>query len=92
MKVFLSWSGDRSRQVAAALREWIPLVLQHVEPWMSDHDIGAGDRWAVEIGKRLEENHFGIICLERLPSRLIVERTCVVWPVVICPRGRRLDA
>ncbi|KYF62448.1 hypothetical protein BE11_21825 [Sorangium cellulosum] len=30
---------------------------------MSDMDIDAGERWAVEIGKELEACNFGIICL-----------------------------
>ncbi len=63
MKIFLSWSGDRSRHVALALRDWLPMILQNTEPWLSDRDIAAGERWALEIGKRLEECHFGIICL-----------------------------
>ncbi|MDC3962572.1 TIR domain-containing protein [Polyangium jinanense] len=65
MKVFLSWSGDRSRRVARTLREWLPLVLQHVEPWMSEKDIEAGERWGIEIGKKLEESFFGVICLTK---------------------------
>lgn len=63
MKVFISWSGQRSREAARALHEWLPLVLHYVEPWMSDRDIDAGERWALEIGKELEASNFGIICL-----------------------------
>jgi len=63
MKVFLSWSGCRSKAVALALKNWLPLVLQYVNPWVSDQDIIAGDRWAVELGRELDTSNFGIICL-----------------------------
>jgi hypothetical protein len=65
MKIFLSWSGERSRHVATALRDWLPMLLQNTEPWLSDRDIAAGDRWSLEVGKKLEECQFGIICLTR---------------------------
>lgn len=63
MKVFISWSGSRSKELALALREWLPLVLQYVEPWVSDKDISAGDRWAQTIAGELEASNFGIICV-----------------------------
>lgn len=62
MKVFISWSGDRSKAVAEALCDWIPRVIQSAEPWMSS-DVEKGVRWAEDIGKRLDEMDFGIICL-----------------------------
>lgn len=65
MRIFLSWSGKQSREVALALREWLPLVLQSVDPWLSDVDIGAGDRWSLEIGRNLESSNFGILCFTR---------------------------
>jgi TIR domain-containing protein len=61
MRVFISWSGDRAKHVAAALRDWLPLVVQSVEPWMSDKDLGAGQRWAEEIGSQLQQTDFGVI-------------------------------
>lgn len=63
MKVFLSWSGARSRAIAEALREWIPNVIQAVEPWMSAEDVDKGLRWSSEIAAQLEGTRFGIICL-----------------------------
>lgn len=63
MKVFISWSGATSKAVALALHKWLPIVLQYVEPWMSERDIAAGERWAAEVATRLEESSFGILCL-----------------------------
>ncbi len=63
MKVFISWSGSRSEAVAKSLRDWLPLVLHYVEPWMSQSDIDAGDRWSAQISKGLESCNFGIVCL-----------------------------
>ena len=63
MKVFISWSGERSKAVAEELRQWLKLVIQSVDPWISSHDIDAGARWLDELNKELSENSFGIICL-----------------------------
>ncbi len=61
MKVFLSWSGEKSKAAAEAFRRWLPCVLQSVRPWMSDRDIGAGARWGLEVGRALEQTKFGIL-------------------------------
>lgn len=63
MKVFLSWSEARSKAVAVALRNWLPLVLHYVEPWLSQQDIAAGERWSIELGAELNQSQYGIICL-----------------------------
>lgn len=63
MKIFISWSGEPSQTFARALAEWLPMVIQSVKPFMSTNDIRSGQRWSNEIGKQLEENTFGIICL-----------------------------
>jgi hypothetical protein len=65
MKIFISWSGERSEALAKALRDWFPLVLHYVQPWLSQSDIKAGDRWNVEIAKELESCNFGVICITR---------------------------
>ena len=65
MDIFISWSGEKSKAVANALKEWIPDVLQNVNPWMSESNIRAGARWLDEVGKSLENMSFGIICLTR---------------------------
>lgn len=74
MKIFISWSGKRSKAMAIGLKEWIPLVLQYANPWVSDKDIGAGDRWAQAIAGELESSNFGILCItpENLRSEWIL--------------------
>jgi hypothetical protein len=63
MKVFISWSGERSKIIAESLKDWIPKVIQAIEPWMSNEDISSGSRWSTELYKELEETKFGIICI-----------------------------
>jgi TIR domain len=65
MKVFLSWSGKRSQLLANTLREWLPLVLHYLEPWVSQADIVSGQPWAVTLAQELEASDFGILCLTR---------------------------
>src|SRR5436853_3724101 len=62
-KVFLTWSGERSNAVARALRYWLPLVIQNLDPWMSESDVDKGARWRTEIAAQLQETKIGIICL-----------------------------
>lgn len=56
MKVFISWSGERSQILGQALYDWIPMVLQSVTPWLSKADIEAGERWGDKIAKELEDS------------------------------------
>lgn len=63
MKVFLSWSGERSKAVAELLDEWIQCVIQAVDPWMSSKDIDRGSLWFSEITDQLQNTSIGIICL-----------------------------
>lgn len=63
MKVFISWSGEASKKVAKELRDWLPNVIQRVEPFMSGEDIDRGSRWFSDIGTKLEDTHFGILCM-----------------------------
>jgi hypothetical protein len=64
MKVFLSWSGSESHQVACIFRDWLPLVIQSLEPFISS-DIEKGERWSADIARELEAANFGILCVTR---------------------------
>jgi hypothetical protein len=63
MKVFISWSGDRSRAVASLLSDWLQCVIQTCRPWISTRDIGRGALWFSEIGQQLSETTVGVVCL-----------------------------
>lgn len=68
MKVFLSWSGETSKAVAEALFNWLPNVIQSVEPYFSNHSIEKGARGLNDIAVELEETNFGILCLTKQNS------------------------
>jgi hypothetical protein len=63
MKVFISWSGDRSRAVGDILRRWFPSVLQAVRPYFSPDDVAKGSRWSSEIAKELESSNVGLLVI-----------------------------
>ncbi len=65
MKVFISWSGEFSHRVALVLRDWLPSVIQTVEPYVSSEDIDKGARWSTDISKELEESSYGILCVTK---------------------------
>jgi hypothetical protein len=63
VKVFISWSGEASQQLALAVRSWLPEVIQLAEPWVSSLDIGKGQRWSVEVSQQLDRSSQGILCV-----------------------------
>jgi RNA polymerase sigma factor (sigma-70 family) len=65
MKVFISWSGEPSCSIARSLHKWLPLVVQHVKPWMSNEAIESGTRWNDLVASALNETDFGIVCVTR---------------------------
>lgn len=65
MKVFISWSGNKSHKVALVFREWLPSVIQSLEPYVSSEDIDKGARWSSDIAKELEDSTFGILCVTK---------------------------
>ena len=64
MGVFLSWSGSPSHALALpSLHDWLPVVLPFVDPWMSSENIPKGSRWDAELGERLQNTSYCIVCL-----------------------------
>ena len=63
LKIFISWSGERSRLIAGALSDWLPRVIQSIQPWMSDVSIVKGGRWSKEVSDALASQEIGIFCV-----------------------------
>lgn len=63
MRVFICWSGERSKEVALALRDWLKKVIQCLEVFMSDVDIQVGEPWFTKIAESVNQTGFGIACI-----------------------------
>ena len=91
MKIFISWSGSRSKIVAEALNQLLPEIIQSVKPWISTSDINAGARWSDNVARELEASNFGIICVTQDNQRapwLLFEAGALAKSVeksLVCP-------
>lgn len=65
LKLFISWSGSLSEEVALAFKEWLPPVLQNAKPWMSSTDIPRGSAWYNEIKRSLADTDTGLLFVTR---------------------------
>lgn len=65
MRLFLSWSGHISQQIALELHNWLPLILPAVEPFITATDITKGARWQSEISRELDHCNYAVVCLTR---------------------------
>ncbi|MEE0762468.1 MAG: TIR domain-containing protein [Acutalibacteraceae bacterium] len=65
MKIFISWSGNKSKETAKTLKKWIPLIIQNTQPYFSSTDIDKGVRWSKDIANELQDTSFGILCVTK---------------------------
>ncbi|WP_020621119.1 toll/interleukin-1 receptor domain-containing protein [Paenibacillus daejeonensis] len=65
MKIFISWSGGRSKAVGDLLDSWLQCVIQAIDPWMSTKDIDRGAIWFSEINNQLKDTSVGIVILTK---------------------------
>lgn len=63
MKVFMSWSGLRSKATAELLANWAKCVIQATQPWISTSGIDRGAVWFSTINDELKDTSVGIVCL-----------------------------
>ena len=65
MKVFISWSGTLSEKLGESIRNWLPNVIQSLNPYFTPSDVDKGTRWLSEITKELNDSKIGILCVTR---------------------------
>ncbi len=63
VKVFISWSGDLSGDIAESISKWLPKVLRGVIPYCTFPDIEKGEKWNSNSVNELKNSKIGIICL-----------------------------
>ena len=59
MLIFLGWSGEESKAVTLALKDFLKKVCQAFEPWMSEM-IEKGARWSPAIAEKLRQSKAGV--------------------------------
>jgi len=63
MRIFTSWSGERSKAAALGLKSLLQDLFEDaVQVFVSDH-ISPGEAWAQRLGTELERSEYGILCL-----------------------------
>jgi hypothetical protein len=62
VKIFIGWSGERSKKIAHYLYEWFPIVIQAVKPYMST-EIAKGTSWTTSVSSELQSCNFGVFCI-----------------------------
>jgi hypothetical protein len=64
MKIFISWSKEKSQELAKVLTPWLKSFFNDkIEVWSSFYDIKKGTRTMEEIEKALLSSDHGIFCL-----------------------------
>jgi len=69
MKLFITWSGELSREVALAIRTNFPDVLVGLDVFMSEVDISSGVPWFETIAANLADSAYGIVVVTRENQR-----------------------
>lgn len=63
MNVFLSWSGNSSKAIAAALGQWLHGIFPGLVTFHSERDIAAGSQWLNVLFRQLRRSDFSVIVL-----------------------------
>ncbi|WP_157180400.1 MULTISPECIES: toll/interleukin-1 receptor domain-containing protein [Protofrankia] len=61
MKIFISWSGDTSKQIAEIFRDWLPILIHEIDVFVSSQDIGGGTRALDVLADELDATSYGLI-------------------------------
>ena len=61
MRVFLSWSGNRSKQAARELHQWLARLFPASR--YGCRKLSPGGRWSVSLQEALNRSDFGVVCV-----------------------------
>lgn len=61
MKIFMSWSGEKSQAIAEKFKAFLTKVIQQTQPYISSKDIDLGSVWSRSVMKEATERRFGLI-------------------------------
>lgn len=62
-RIFISWSGVRSKAIANQLHTYLRHISHSIEPWVSDIDIAAGEPWWLAVDSALALSTIGLVCV-----------------------------
>ena len=63
MRIFVSWSMERSKHLSEIFSKYLPMILQNVEVFVSHADLDPGIEWNLKLNQELDSTDFGIICV-----------------------------
>lgn len=70
MRLFISWSGEQTRELGAALKTFLDTAFAgHLSTFLSDADIAPGERFLAAINDGLEDAELGILLVTRSNQR-----------------------
>jgi hypothetical protein len=61
MKIFMSWSGERSKAIAEEFKSFLSIVIQQAQTFISSQDIDLGSIWQKRVLEEVSERRFGLI-------------------------------
>jgi hypothetical protein len=55
LKVFISWAGERANAIGSGFHDFLPDIVNAVQPFMSGKNIDKGTRWGEVLNSSLQE-------------------------------------
>lgn len=65
MNVYVSYSGELSRDIASVIKECFPMIIQSLNVFVSAQDVKIGSFWRSELERTMEESECAIICITK---------------------------
>jgi hypothetical protein len=63
LSIFISWAGTQAEALGRGFHEFLPDVVNAVDPFMSGHDIDKGSQWRNVLTGNLQSSSCAIVCL-----------------------------